>query len=183
VRLSESSRRRHSSRLQRGQRADAPGASSGRRCRRSQSGHAMSDASRSGWLYTLRASELTRSSSAPELALRRPPSCHCPPEASPSSCGERHVTRGESPGGPQRRLKTDQACDHDREVELAHHRLGVTQASYRGVVGMDVAVPSVVSVAKLKSPIADRRARSEPTIHIAGTWNEPGRHRSSTKKR
>src|SRR5262249_16892244 len=127
--------------------------------------------------------ELTRSSSAPELALRRPPSCHCPPEASPSSCGERHVTRGESPGGPQRRLKTDQACDHDREVELAHHRLGATQPSYPAAVGRAVAVPSGVSVGKLNSRIADGGARSDPTIHIAGTWNEPGRHRSSTKKR
>src|SRR5437867_2233925 len=52
VRWSESSRRRQSSLSQRGQRADAPGARSGRRCRRSQSGQAMNVPSETGWLYT-----------------------------------------------------------------------------------------------------------------------------------
>ena len=52
VRFSESSRRRHSSLLQRGHRADAPGASSGSRCSRSQCMHATSEGSAIGWLYT-----------------------------------------------------------------------------------------------------------------------------------
>ena len=50
VRFIGSLRRRHNSLSQRGQRADAPGASSGRRCSRSQSGQAMSDASASASL-------------------------------------------------------------------------------------------------------------------------------------
>ena len=52
VRSSESSRRRQSSRSQRGQRAEALGARSGSRCSRSQCGQATRKGSAMGSLYT-----------------------------------------------------------------------------------------------------------------------------------